>query len=265
MEEIEEMKEAVAQQLRELNRRFYDEFAGSFADSRAATEPGVERILSHVEPGNSFLDLGCGNGRVALQLPRGCRYVGVDFSAEILALAKAHVTVSQDEVPTLKASHFIAADLMNDPWPELVAEISPRYDWILLRAVLHHVPGFEHRREIVAQAASLLAPEGRLALANWQFTAIPRLQKRFLPWETIGLQKEDVEPGDYLLDWKRDGYGLRYVHLIDEDETRRLAEAAGLYIEEVFRADGHSNDLTLYAVAAPTPWRHIITARRDKS
>jgi SAM-dependent methyltransferase len=251
MEEIGEMKEAVAQQLRELNRRFYDEFAGSFADSRAATEPGVERILAHVKAGDRFLDLGCGNGRVALQLPRGCHYVGVDFSAEILALAKAHVTASQAEVPTLQASHFVAADLMNDPWPELVAEISPRYDWILLRAVLHHVPGFEHRCEIVAQAASLLAPEGRLALANWQFTAIPRLRKRFLPWETIGLHKEDVEPGDYLLDWKRDGYGLRYVHLIDEAETRRLAEAAALHIEEMFRADGHSNDLTLYAIMAP--------------
>ena len=254
MEEMGEMEEAVAQQLRELNRRFYDEFAGSFADSRAATEPGVERILAHVKPGNSFLDLGCGNGRVALQLPRGCRYVGVDFSAEILALAKAQMMASQAKNSTLKASHFIAADLMNDPWPELVAKISTRYDWSLLRAVLHHVPGFEHRCEIVAQAASLLASEGRLALANWQFTAIPRLRRRFLPWETIGLHPEDVEPGDYLLDWKRDGYGLRYVHLIDEEETRRLAEAAGLRIEELFRADGRSNDLTLYAIMASTPF-----------
>ena len=245
------MKEAVVKQLRELNRAFYDEFAGSFADSRAATEPGVERILAHVEAGDRFLDLGCGNGRVALQLPRGCHYVGVDFSAEILALAKAHVMASQAEASTLQASHFIAADLVADPWLELVTEISPRYDWILLRAVLHHVPGFEQRREIVAQAASLLVPEGQLALANWQFTAIPRLRKRFLPWETIGLHKEDVKPGDYLLDWKRDGYGLRYVHLIDEAETRRLAEAAGLHIEEMFRADGHSNDLTLYAIMAP--------------
>ncbi len=247
-----EMKESVVKQLRELNRAFYDEFAGSFADSRAATEPGVERILARVEAEDRFLDLGCGNGRVALQLPRGCRYVGVDFSAEILALAKARVMASQAEAPTLQASHFIAADLVADPWPELVAEIFPRYDWILLRAVLHHVPGFEHRCEIVTQAASLLAPEGCLALANWQFTAIPRLRKRFLPWETIGLRpEEDVEPGDYLLDWKRDGYGLRYVHLIDEEETRRLAEAAGLRIEEMFRADGHSNDLTLYAITAP--------------
>lgn len=248
------MKEVVAKHLRELNRAFYDEFAGSFANSRAATEPGIERILTHVKAGDRFLDLGCGNGRVALQLPRGCCYVGVDFSAEILALAKAQVMASQAEkanVPTLKASHFIAADLVADPWPELGAEVSPHYDWILLRAVLHHIPGFDHRREIVAQAASLLAPQGRLALANWQFTAIPRLRKRFLPWETIGLDKDDVEPGDYLLDWQRDGYGLRYVHLIDEDETRRLAEATHLRIAEMFRADGHSNDLTLYAIMAP--------------
>ncbi len=255
------MKEAVARQLRELNQEFYDKFASSFADSRAATEPGVERILAHIEAGDRLLDLGCGNGRVALQLPRGCRYVGVDFSAEILALAKAHVMASQAENPKLKASHFVAADLVADPWPALVAEISTRYDWILLRAVLHHVPGFEHRREIVAQAASLLASEGRLALANWQFTAIPRLRRRFLPWETIGLHPEDVESGDYLLDWKRDGYGLRYVHLIDEEETRRLVEAANLRIEEMFRADGHSNDLTLYAIMAPMPFM----ASRGKS
>jgi hypothetical protein len=69
-----------------------------------------------------------------------------------------------------------------------------------------------------------------------------------LSWDAVGLLPDDIEPGDYLLNWKREGYGLRYVHLIDEEETASLAASVGLTIETLFRADGHNNNLTLYAV-----------------
>jgi hypothetical protein len=73
------------------------------------------------------------------------------------------------------------------------------------------------------------------------------LQRRVLPWSEIGLKPTDIEPGDYLLDWKRDGYGRRYVHLIEESETQALAQESSLKLRDMFRADGHTHNLTLYA------------------
>ncbi|MFP4344745.1 MAG: class I SAM-dependent methyltransferase [Anaerolineales bacterium] len=233
------MEEEIVHLLRDLNRDFYDTFAGAFDRSRAPTEPGVERILEQVQSGEHFLDLGCGQGRVALLLPEETSYVGVDFSAEMVALARRKSRAAG--IP----ARFVVADLLEEPW---LPEVGEDFDWILLRAVLHHVPGFAWRAAVVRRAAERLASGGHLVVANWQFLELPSLRRRLLPWDTVGLHREQVEEGDYLLDWKREGYGLRYVHLVDEEETQRLAEAAELQVELLYRADGRNNRLTLYAV-----------------
>jgi SAM-dependent methyltransferase len=232
------MRKETMTYLRNLNRDFYDDFAEHFASSRGRTEPGLERILHRIAPGHRVLDLGCANGRVAALLPQKCTYVGLDFSAEILALADPEVA---DGVET----HFAVADFMAPGWVDV---IQGPFDWIIARAVFHHLPGYVTRLRVLRQAASLLASGGRLVLANWQFLSAKRLHRRIQDWDEIGLSENDVEPGDYLLDWQRGGRGFRYVHLVDDAETQRLAEDAGLAIEELYRADGRENNLTLYAL-----------------
>ncbi len=240
------MRADVIAQLKELNRQFYDEFAVVFADSRGRTEPGLARILAQVKPGARVLDLGCGHGRMATLLPRDCVYVGVDFSAAMLALARQSVAETDG---ARVAPHFVSADLLDPAWAMRISQTHPSpFDWVLLRAVLHHIPGYINRVAILTRAAMLLAPDGHLAMANWLFLNIPRLRRRVLPWDTIGLTPEDVEEGDYLLDWRREGHGLRYVHLVDEAETRALVRASAMEIRTLYRADGHTNDLTLYAL-----------------
>ena len=223
--------------LRDLNQKFYATFAGEFANSRGRTEPGFERVLAQVEPGSRVLDLGCGHGRVAFLLPAGCSYTGVDFSAEMLA----QVDAGGQE----RAMRFVTADLLSEDWP---ATVGSQYDWITIRAVLQHIPGYTARARILRQAAALLAPGGHIVLANWQFLAAKRLHRRIQVWSEVGLSEAEVETGDYLLDWQRGGRGLRYVHLVDAAETARLAADAGLTITELFRADGRENNLTLYAL-----------------
>jgi hypothetical protein len=84
-------------------------------------------------------------------------------------------------------------------------------------------------------------------MSNWQLTRSERLMSRVRPWAEAGINERGVEPGDFLLGWQRGGRrGLRYVHSIDEDEARALAEAAGLRVAEVFEADGVSGDLAQY-------------------
>ncbi len=86
-------------------------------------------------------------------------------------------------------------------------------------------------------------------MSNWQFLRSPKLRQRVVPWNTLGITEAEVEQGDYLLSWERGGRrGVRYVHVLDEDEVRRLAGQAGLQILEVFSADGLSGDLAEYVV-----------------
>jgi SAM-dependent methyltransferase len=239
------MREEVTNLLNDLNRTFYDELAEAFAASRGASEPGLVRAFAQMQPGARVLDLGCGQGRVAALLPASCEYVGMDFSAEMLAIAERTVNTGQYSGHLGSAPRFVVGNLLDPAWPTLVPG---HYDWVILRAVLHHIPGAENRQAIVNSAVECLTAQGHLVLANWQFLEIERLRRRLLPWDVVGLCPDDVEPGDYLLNWRREGYGVRYVHLIDEGETADLAAHAGLTVDTMFRADGHNNNLTLYAV-----------------
>ncbi|MBN1922986.1 MAG: class I SAM-dependent methyltransferase [Anaerolineae bacterium] len=199
----------------------------------------MKYALALIEPGQRVLELGCAQGRFARLLPAGCQYLGVDFSASLIALARSQA------YPIL--AHFVVADLMEQDW---VAQVNPPYDVILARAVLHHIPGYANRLRILQQAAALLPPTGRMILANWQVLAAERFRKRLQPWESIGLSESDVEPGDCLLDWRREGFGLRFVHHVSADEAQRIACDAELEVVEMYASDGREGNLTLYTVMA---------------
>jgi len=57
-----------------------------------------------------------------------------------------------------------------------------------------------------------------------------------------------VDAGDYLLDWRSGGEGLRYVHHFGEAELRELAATTGFQVKEVFYSDGETGNLGLYQV-----------------
>ena len=74
------------------------------------------------------------------------------------------------------------------------------------------------------------------------------MRRKIVDWEAVDIDEEDLDPGDYLLDWKRGGRGLRYCHLVDEEEMGALAAASGLIVRETFRAGGREGDLSLFAI-----------------
>lgn len=233
------MQQEIITQLNELNRNFYNHFAETFADSRGASEPGMGYALAMIEPGQRVLELGCAQGRFARLLPAGCQYLGLDFSAALIALARDQAY----PIPT----HFVVADLMEEDW---AAQVNPPYDAILARAVLHHIPGYANRLRILQQSATLLSPAGKMILANWQVLAAKRFRDRLQPWDSIGMSESDLEPGDCLLDWRREGFGLRFVHHVSADEVQHMARDAKLDIVEMYASDGREGNLTLYTVLA---------------
>ena len=234
------MDEHIAARLLRLNREFYQTFAESFSETRERLQPGVLRIMEEMPRTASILDLGCGNGELARALAgRGHsgRFVGLDASEGLLAAART----AQNHPD----ARFENADLADPAWH---ARLSPDFDIIVAFAVLHHIPGDALRLRLVRDMRSLLCEDGWAAVSAWDFMASERLKGRVVAWDAIELRGQDVDKGDYLLDWRRGGYGLRYVHHFSEDELGDLAIRGGFAIEQSFRSDGEGGRLGLYQV-----------------
>ena len=240
------MNSATAAYLIEINREFYSRFGDSFSATRHRVQPGVRRLLGKLKGDESILDLGCGNGELARELAkRGHRgaYLGVDFSLPLLRDAE------------LQANGFSARFLEMDltKLSALSGQLSVEGGWPVITAfaVLHHIPSRELRLEIMRVVNQLLQKDGLLLHSNWQFLNSEKLKTRIQDWEIVSLSVSQVDPADYLLDWRSGGRGLRYVHHFDERELEELAAASHFQIIDTFYSDGETGNLGLYQVWSP--------------
>jgi SAM-dependent methyltransferase len=234
------MDPEIRARLTAINHQFYQTFAEDFSATRTRLQPGVRQVVESLPVQARLLDLGCGNGNLARALHRrGFEgvYVGLDFSAALLA-----------EIQQAVAGQFtfVQADLAEPGWDD---QLPPGpYDAVLAFAVLHHLPGADLRREILRRVRAHLAPGGQFYHSNWQFLNSPRLRKRIQPWPRAGLMGNQVDPGDYLLDWRRGGEGLRYIHHFSPEELAGLAVETGFQVLDTFWSDGEGGNLGLYQV-----------------
>jgi tRNA (uracil-5-)-methyltransferase TRM9 len=232
------MKPSTAQELLEINREFYDRFGDSFSATRRRLQPGVKKILASIQDDESVLDLGCGNGHFLRELIRRghkAPLLGVDFSLPLLRDAESTPGVGFREVDLTKLSAFSDSLSAEGGWSV-----------ITMFATLHHIPSHEIRMDVLKTVKSLLKPDGKFILSNWQFLNSEKLKARIQPWSRIGLSNEDVDDGDYLLDWRSGGEGLRYAHHFSGAELLGLAEQAGFRVEASFLSDGKNGRLGLY-------------------
>jgi len=242
----------VAAKLLEINRAFYRDYAGAFAATRKRIQPGVQRVLTQMPAQEGrFVDLGCGSGAFAQawgQTGRRGLYLGLDFSPALLE--EARQAAAEKNYPGLEI-HFVQADLSRPDWSDLIPK-EPPLDGALAFAVLHHIPGAASRRRLLGQIRHLLKPGGVFVLSVWQFQHSPKWMARRLPWQTAGIRDDEVEEGDFLLDWRHtlpgqdQKPGLRYVHLFAREELAGLAAGAGFSIQDEFESDGQGGRLGLY-------------------
>jgi 2-polyprenyl-3-methyl-5-hydroxy-6-metoxy-1,4-benzoquinol methylase len=228
----------------EINRDFYTRFGDSFSATRHRLQPGVRRVLGMLKGDESILDLGCGNGELARELARrGHRgpYLGLDFSLPLLQGAEPQ--------PEGFSARFMQVDLIQlSASSDQRSAIGGSWQVVTAFAVLHHIPSAELRLNILRLVRKLLKTDGMFVHSNWQFLNSEKLRARVQPWEAAALSESEVEPGDYLLDWRSGGKGLRYVHHFDEQELHELAPASGFRVADTFHSDGERGDLGLYQI-----------------
>jgi tRNA (uracil-5-)-methyltransferase TRM9 len=260
------MNSATAQRLLTLNHDFYALFGADFSATRQRLQPGVTRILGTLTGDESILDLGCGNGELARTLARrGHRgsYLGLDFSLPLLSDASAvpegfsarfvEADLTKLSVRSAKSPDFASHQLSGQsqsPQGYFANTLDSEATWSLITcfATLHHIPSRELRVQLIGFVRDQLAANGKFILSNWQFLNSDKLRARLQPWERIGLSATDVDEGDYLLDWRRGGEGLRYAHQFSEAELAGLARECGFEVAETFYSDGEGGRLGLYQV-----------------
>jgi tRNA (uracil-5-)-methyltransferase TRM9 len=248
------MHTSTACQLVELNRRFYADFGKNFSATRQRIQPGVRKILSTLKGTERILDLGCGNGELARTLAQtGFRgtYLGLDFSLPLLTDAESQ--------PEGFSATFRTADLAAEHWEKVISNkkeekpgsfplFTSSFSLITAFAVLHHIPGTDLRLNILQKVRALLEPEGKFIHSNWQFLNSEKLKARIQPWSAANLSAADVDEGDYLLDWRSGGLGLRYAHHFSALELGQLAAVTGFRVVESFFSDGEGRCLGLYQI-----------------
>lgn len=124
---------------------------------------GYEQVLQTIwrqaraTPGMSILDLGVGTGNLARYfLDAGCSVLGADFSAEMLAKARA-------KFPNLQ---LIQANLTLDEWP---AVLNRRFDRIVSNYVFHEFPFATKLGLLERLARQHLATEGFIVVGDIAF------------------------------------------------------------------------------------------------
>lgn len=240
------MDSGTAARLIELNKDFYTRFGDSFSATRHRIQPGVRRMLEMLNGEESILDLGCGNGELARELAkRGHRgsYLGVDFSLPMLRDA--------DSQPEGFSARFMEADITRLAAFNNELLVSGKWPLITAFAMLHHIPSTELRLNILRTVRELIKDDGLFIHSNWQFLNSEKLKARIQPWEVAALLPSDVDAGDYVLDWRDGGVGLRYIHHFSEVELNELAKASGFHVSETYHSDGEGGRLGLYQVWMP--------------
>jgi tRNA (uracil-5-)-methyltransferase TRM9 len=245
------MKRETALALNALNQAFYAAIAPEWSDSRRHPWPGFERVLGLWAPAaggveKRVLDVGAGDGRFAPLLQhalvgRPFEYLGIDANEQLLAHARG-----RGLGPHLR---FARADFLED---ESALPSGP-FELVVLFGVLHHVPSFERRRQLLNALAQRVAPGGLFAVTFWRLDRDPRFDTRLRSFADYNarasepIDEADLEPGDTLLSWG-DRDVLRYCHFPDARETETLITATGLPVLARFDADGRGDALNEYVV-----------------
>jgi ubiquinone/menaquinone biosynthesis C-methylase UbiE len=124
--------------------------------AESEVEEAIERVLCTSPLGN-VLDIGTGTGRMMeLFAARATHFVALDNSSEMLRLARARLG-------NMATSVAAKIDIMLGDFNTLPLD-DARFDTVIFHQVLHYA---QHPEGVIAEAARVLAPKGRLVIVDF--------------------------------------------------------------------------------------------------
>ncbi len=157
--------------------------------------------------GGRLLNLGCAHGPDFLPFRDNFALHGVDFSAEMLRLARRYAQKFRFDV------NLARADVRHLPFRD------GNFQWALSVATYHHLDSREGRLQALRELRRVLRPGGEAFITVWN-----RWQSRF--W---------FRPADVRIPWRgKDKTEFRYYHLFSYGEMEGLCGQAGLVLLRSF-------------------------------
>ena len=192
----------------------YNTIASEFSVTRGKWWHALDEFRNYAKEGDSILDLGCGNGRLAQLFENmNVSYLGVDNSEELIRIA-------QEKFKDKENIKFEVGDVTNIYRNE-------SFDLIFMLAVLHHIPTKELRLKILTDIYNLLKPGGMLVMSNWNILRVRKYFPRFFDFK-YKIVHRVWSFKDAFIPWKSiEVENQRYVHSFTKGELRRLLSKAG--------------------------------------
>jgi tRNA (uracil-5-)-methyltransferase TRM9 len=242
------MKKTTINKLNQLNKDFYRQTANSFSRSRSYYWSGWEKLVPYINLLTArknqidVLDVGCGNGRFGIFLAENSsktkiNYFGIDYNRQLLSSAEDKLSSAGIDFQLKKADITQGLGLTES-----------KFDLTAAFGLFHHLPSYQLRRKILKEMAGLLCPEGLLVTAFWQFGDKPRFKKKIVDPKKVGINPEELDDNDYILDWKRGKNAYRYCHHFSRQEIEKLVKSLEIKIIDQYLADGKTGNLNSYLI-----------------
>ncbi len=151
----------------------------------------------------TLLNLGCAHGPDFLPFRSSFKLYGVDFSPEMLKLARRYSQKFNFDV------ELSLSDVRYLPYP------NETFDWAISVATYHHIKGKTERQRALNELRRVLKPGGEAFITVWN-----RWQPRF--W---------LKPKELFVPWrKKDKTFYRYYYLFSYAELEKMAKKAGFQV-----------------------------------
>ena len=194
-------------------KKVYNKISKSFSETRTFPWPEFKEFLKHIPTNAKVLDIGCGNGRLYNSLQeKNINYTGVDLSDKLLDIA-------QKKYPNLR---FICDDMS-----QLNSIKNEKFDAIFFIASFHHLESKEKRIKTLLKAKSILSPQGKIFMTNWNLFQKKYYSYIFQAWKK-SLFSKTIWNDVYIPFTLQNEKVFRYYHAFTPYELTNLFKEANL-------------------------------------
>ncbi len=196
-----------------MTRDIFDQIAPGWYNFRhwSIFRNELEALAQRWQEGR-LLNVGCAHGPDFLPFTESFRLHGIDFSAEMLRLARKYYRKFDFAVS------LSLADVGHLPYYD------ETFDWAISVATYHHLKGEERRQKAVSELWRVLKPGGEAFITAWN-----RWQPRF--W---------FKPKEVAVPWQtKDKTLYRYYYLFSYGELERLVRKTGFQVLKTFPESSH--------------------------